>query len=337
MRPLRERYPETLLKIHVLKTQIAVLLFAAAFPLVTFAQSYPNKPVKLIIPFPPGGTTDIIGRSISDQLGKFLGQSVVIDNRGGAAGAIGALEIARAAPDGYTLGIATVSTHGTNPTTNPKLAYDPIKDFVAITNLADVPNILAVHPSMPAKNAEEFLKVVRSNPGKFSYASSGTGGIGHMFGELFKVSSKTFILHVPYRGAGPALNDTIGGQVDMIFDNLPSTLPHVQSGKLRAIAVAAPKRVEALPNVPTLGELGLKDANIMAWYGLVAPAKTPDDIVKKVYDAALKALATPEVRERFRNAGATTAGNTSVEYAKQIESEMTTWRRVVQLQGIKPE
>lgn len=308
-----------------------------ALPLTVAAQTYPNKPIKFIIPFPPGGTTDIVGRSISDQLGKFLGQTVLIENRGGAAGAIGAEEIARAAPDGYTIGMATVSTHGTNPTTNPKLRYDPVKDFVAITNLADVPNILAVHPSMKAANAAEFLKLVRARPGKYSYASSGTGGIGHMFAELFKVSSKTFILHVPYRGAGPALNDTIGGQVDMIFDNIPSTLPHVQSGKLVPIAVAAPKRLEILPNVPTFAELGFKDANIMAWYGLVAPAKTPDDVVKKIYDAALKALATPEVRERFRNAGATVSGNTPAEYGKQIQGEMETWRRVVKIQGIKSE
>jgi tripartite-type tricarboxylate transporter receptor subunit TctC len=313
-----------------------VMLFALA-PAVACAQAYPTKPVRLLIPFPPGGTTDIVGRSVSDQLGKFLGQTIIIENRGGAAGAIGAAEIAKAAPDGYTIGIATVSTHGTNPTTSPKLPYDALKDFVPITNLADVPNILAVHPTMPANNMAEFLKVVRAQPGKFSYASSGTGGIGHMFGELFKVSTKTFILHIPYRGAGPALNDTVGGQVSMIFDNLPSTLPFVQGGKLRPIAVAAPKRVEVLPNVPTFAELGIKDANIMAWYGLVAPAKTPDDIVKKIYEAAVKAIQTPEVRERFRNAGATPAGNTPQEYARQIASEMETWRRVVKVQNIKPE
>jgi tripartite-type tricarboxylate transporter receptor subunit TctC len=312
-------------------------LSVALVPGLASAQAYPSKPVKFIIPFPPGGTTDIVGRSVADQFGKFLGQPVVVENRGGAAGAIGAAEIARAAPDGYTIGMATVSTHGTNPTTNPKLPYDALKDFIPVTNLADVPNILAVHPKMNANNMDEFLKLVRAQPGKFSYASSGTGGIGHMFGELFKVSSKTFILHIPYRGAGPALNDAVGGQVDMIFDNLPSTLPFVQSGKLRPIAVAAPKRVDVLPNVPTFAELGLKDANIMAWYGIVVPAKTPDDVVKKLHEAAVKAIQTPEVRERFRNAGATPAGNSPQDYAKQIQSEMETWRRVVKVQNIKPE
>lgn len=324
------------LPLRQLPLRLAALALAAA-PLAALAQSYPTKPVKFIIPFPPGGTTDIIGRSVSDQLGRFLGQPIVIENRGGAAGAIGAAEVAKAAPDGYTIGMATVSTHGTNPTTNPKLAYDAIRDFIPVTNLADVPNVLVVHPSFRANNMDEFLKVVRAQPGKFSYASSGAGGIGHMFGELFKVSSKTFILHIPYRGAGPALNDTVGGQVEMMFDNLPSSMPFISSGKLRPIAVAAPKRVDLLPNVPTFAELGFKDANIMAWYGIVVPAKTPADVVKKLHEAAVKAIATPEVRERFRNAGATAAGNTPQEYAKQIASEMDTWRRVVKIQGIKAE
>lgn len=307
------------------------------FPMIAAAQPWPSKPIKLIIPFPPGGTTDIVGRAVVDQLSKTLGQPVVIENRGGAAGAIGAEAIAKSPPDGYTIGIATVSTHGTNPTTSPKLGYDAIRDFVTITNLADVPNILAVHPSVKSNNMAELLALLRAKPGQMSYASSGTGGIGHMFGELFKVSTKTFILHIPYRGAGPALNDAIGGQVDMIFDNLPSTLPFVQSGKLRAIAVAAPKRVEVLPNTPTFAELGIKDANIMAWYGLVAPAKTPEDIIKKIYEASLKALQTPEVKQRFANAGATPAGNTPQEYARQIQSEMETWKRVVRIQNIKGE
>jgi tripartite-type tricarboxylate transporter receptor subunit TctC len=310
---------------------------AAGLPAVAMAQGWPAKPIRLIIPFPPGGTTDIVGRAVSDQLSKTLGQPLVIENRGGAAGAIGAEAVAKAAPDGYTLLMATVSTHGTNPTTNPKLAYDVERDFVAITNLADVPNILAVHPSMPVNNMAEFLKLVRAKPGQFSYASSGSGGIAHMWGELFKVSTNTFILHIPYRGAGPALNDAIGGQVTMIFDNLPSTLPFVQAGKLRPIAVAAPKRVDVLPNVPTLAELGFKEANVMAWYGLVAPAKTPNEIVTKIHDAAVKAIHTPEVRERFKNAGATPAGNSPQDYAQQIKREMEIWRRVVKLQGIKPE
>ncbi|MEO7404301.1 MAG: tripartite tricarboxylate transporter substrate binding protein BugE, partial [Burkholderiales bacterium] len=310
------------------------LSLIAFLPALSSAQAYPNRPIKWIIPFPPGGTTDIVGRAMTDVLGAQLGQPVVIENRCGAAGAIGADAIAKSAPDGYTIGMATVSTHGTNPTTNPKLPYSVERDFIAVTNLASVPHIIAVHPSFPAKNMEEFLKQVRGNPGKFSYASSGTGGIGHMFAELVKVSTKTFVLHIPYRGSGPALNDTVAGQVNMIFDNLPSTLPFVQSGRLVAIAVAAPNRVPMLRNVPTLGELGFKDANVMAWYGIVVPAKTPDDIVKRLHETSVKALADPKVQERFRGAGATPVGNSPAEFQKQILDEMGTWARVVKVQKI---
>jgi tripartite-type tricarboxylate transporter receptor subunit TctC len=313
------------------------LSVVGSLPATALGQTYPNKPIKWIIPFPPGGTTDIVARAMIDALTTQLGQPVVIENRGGAAGAIGAEAIARSAPDGYTIGMATVSTHGTNPTTNPKLSYNVERDFIAVTNLASVPNIIAVHPSFPAKYMDEFLKQVRANPGKFSYASSGTGGIGHMFAELFKVSSKTFILHIPYRGAGPALNDSVAGQVNMIFDNLPSTLPFVQSNRLVPIAVAAPARVPVLPNVPTLGELGFKDANVMAWYGIVVPAKTSPEIVKRLHEASVKALANPQVQERFRGAGATPVGNSPADYQKQILAEMGTWARVVKIQNIKVE
>lgn len=317
--------------------QSLALTLIGFLPMFASAQTYPNRPIKWIIPFPPGGTTDIVGRSMSDALMAQLGHPVLIENRGGAAGAIGADAIAKSAPDGYTIGMATVSTHGTNPTTNPKLPYNVERDFIAVTNLASVPNILAVHPSFPAKKMDEFLKVVRANPGKFSYASSGTGGIGHMFAELVKVSTKTFILHIPYRGAGPALNDTIAGQVNMTFDNLPSTLPFVQSGRLVAIAVAANGRVPVLPNVPTFAELGFKDANVLAWYGIVVPAKTPADIVKRLHEASLKALADPKVQERFRGAGATPVGNSPAEFQKQILDEQSTWARVVKLQKLTVE
>lgn len=302
------------------------------------AQNYPVKPIRLIIPFPPGGTTDIVGRLVADQLGKQLGQPVVVENRGGGGGAIGASEVAKAAPDGYTLGVATVSTMAVNPACNPKLPYDSLKDFKPITNLAAVPNVVVVNPSkVPAKDMAEFLAQLKSKPGKLSFATSGTCGIGHMMGELFKVASGTYILHIPYRGAGPALNDVLAGQVEIMFDNLPSSVPHIQSGKLRALAVASPKRLDILPNVPTFAELKLDPVNDMAWYGLVAPAGTPDAVVAKVQEAAAKVLASPEMREKLRLQGATPVANSPAEFRKQIETERAKMVDLVKRQGIKLE
>lgn len=300
------------------------------------AQTYPAKPIRLIIPFPPGGTTDIVGRLVADQLGKQLGQPVVVENRGGGGGAIGASEVAKAAPDGYTLGIATVSTMAVNPACNPKLPYDSLKDFKPITKLAAVPNVVVVNPGkVPAKDMAEFVALLKSQPGKLSFATSGTCGIGHMMGELFKVASGTYILHIPYRGAGPALNDVLAGQVEIMFDNLPSSVPHIQSGKLRALAVAAPKRLDILPNVPTFAELKMAPVNDMAWYGLVAPAGTPDAVVARVQEAAAKVLASPEMREKLRLQGATPVGNTPAEFRKQIEVERAKMIDLVKRQGIK--
>ncbi len=298
------------------------------------AGAWPTKSVKLIIPFPPGGSTDIVGRIAAERMSRELGQPVVIENRGGAGGAIGAEMIARAAPDGYTLGIATVSTHGVLPVVNPKLSYDALRDFIPVTNLAAVPNVLAVHPGVKAANMKELLALLRANPGKMSYASSGTGGIGHLMGETFKASTKTFIVHVPYRGAAPAVTDAMAGQVEMIFDNLPSSLQAVRSGKLRGIAVAAQQRFPALPDVPTYAELGMPECNGMAWYGLVYPAKTPDMYVQRVHAAAVRALADPAVRDKLREQAAFAVGNTPAQFAEEIRKEIETNRRVVKEQGI---
>lgn len=306
-----------------------------AFAVSAQAQNFPTKPIKLIIPFPPGGTTDIVGRIVADKLGKELGQTVVVENKGGGGGSIGADAIAKAAPDGYTIGIATVSTHAVNAACNPKLAYDPIKDFIPITNLAHTPNVLTVNPKFPAKDFKEFLAYIRKNPGKVSYATSGTCGIAHMIGEQFKASTGTFILHIPYRGSGPALNDVLGGQVETMFDNLPSSAPYIQAGRLRALAVASAKRLDSMPNVPTFAELGLKQVNDPAWYGLVAPARTPDDIIKKIHAAAVKVLALPEVRERFKAGGAEPIGNTPAEFSLEIKAEYDKMRNLVKSQGIK--
>lgn len=318
--------------------RLLAALVASALPAIALAQSYPTKPIRLIIPFPPGGTTDIVGRLVADQLGKQLGQPVVVENRGGGGGAIGASEVAKAPADGHTLGIATVSTMAVNPACNPKLPYDSLRDFKPITNLAAVPNVVVVNPSkVPAKDMAEFTALLKKQPGKLSFATSGTCGIGHMMGELFKVASGTYILHIPYRGAGPALNDVLAGQVEIMFDNLPSSVPHIQSGKLRALAVASPKRLDILPNVPTFAELKLDPVNDMAWYGLVAPAGTPDAVVAKIQEAAAKVLATPEMREKLRLQGATPVGNSPAEFRKQIEVERAKMVDLVKRQGIKLE
>lgn len=320
------------LSIHRL---LAATVLAVA-PLVAGAQAYPNKPIRLIVPFAPGGTTDIIARLIADPLSRELGQPVVVENRGGGGGAPGAAELARAAPDGYTLGMATVSTMAVNPACNPKLPYKSPEDFATITNLVGVPNVVAVNPGkVQAQNMAEFVKYLQANPGKLSFATSGTCGIGHMMGELFKATSKTFMVHIPYRGAGPALNDVLAGQVEVLFDNIPSSLPHFQSGKLRPLAVAAPKRLEQLPNVPTFAELKMVPVNDQVWYGLLAPAKTPDAVIKRVHEAALKVLATPDIRAKLLQQTAQPIGNSPEEFRKQIVIERDKMIDLVKRQGIK--
>lgn len=319
------------------KNKIALALSLAAAATVAQAQSFPSKPIRLIIPFAPGGTTDIVGRGAADQMSKILGQPVVVENRAGGGGSIGADAIAKAVPDGYTIGISTVSTMAVNPACNPKLSYDPIKDFKPITNLANVANVIAVNPSFPAKDYKEFLAVLKANPGKYSYASSGTCGFGHMLGEQFKVSTKTFMVHIPYRGAGPALNDVLAGQVPIMVDNLPSSMPYIKAGKLRAIVVAADKRLESMPNVPTFGEMGLKEPNDPAWYGLVAPAGTPDDVIKKLNEAAVKALQDKGFEGRLIAAGAEPSGNSPAQHAAEIKKEFDKMKNLVKVQNIKLE
>lgn len=308
-----------------------------AFAASAHADNYPSKPITLIVPFAPGGTTDIVARIVADKLGKELGQAVVVENRGGGGGSIGASAISKANPDGYTIGVSTISTHAVNPACNPKLGYDPVNGFAPITNMARTPNVLTVNSKSPAKDFRQFLDMVKKNPGKMNYATSGTCSIQHMVGEQFKAATGTYILHIPYRGAGPALNDLLGGQVDMMFDNLPSSMSHIQAGKLRPLAIAWNKRLDALPNVPTFAELGLKQVNDPAWYGLVAPPKTPEDIIKKLNAATVKVLQLPEVKERFKQQGAEPVGNSPAEHAAEIRTELEKMRNVVTKQGIKLE
>ncbi|MGC4394251.1 tripartite tricarboxylate transporter substrate binding protein BugE [Hydrogenophaga sp. T2] len=304
---------------------------------LALAQAFPSKTITLQVPFAPGGTTDIIGRVMSEPLGKALGQSVIVLNRAGGGGVVGAQELSRQAPDGHYIGVATVSTTAANPAINPKIPYDTLNDFTPIINIAATPNVIAVHPSFPAKDFKGFLDVIKKNPGRYSYASSGTGGIGHLQTELFKSLTNTFITHIPYRGAGPALNDTVGGQVPIIFDNLPSALPHILAGRLIAIVVAAPQRVAALPNVPTFKEVGLEPVNRMAYYGLIGPKGMAPEVVNKIHGAAVEALKDPAVRKRIEDTGSLVVGNSPAEFAAQIKAEFEVYKQVVAKQQLKLE
>lgn len=318
----------------MLRFVLTIALIGVLMPKMADAQSFPQKQIRLIVPFAPGGSTDIIARAIADPLSKVLGQPVVVENKAGAGGSIGALDIIRGSKDGHVIGMATVSTTASNPAINKKIGYDPIKDFQAITNIAATPNVIAVHPKFAAKDYKSFLELIKKNPGKYSYSTSGSGGIGHLQTELFKSLTGVQITHVPYRGAGPALVDTVSGKVPIIFDNLPSAYPFIKDGRLLPLVVAAPKRLSSLPHVPTFAEVGLAPVNRMAYYGLIGPAGMSKEAVEKMHTGVLKVLQDPLVRKRIEDTGAFIVGNQPEQFAAEIKAEYDIYRDVVVKQGL---
>ncbi|UZD55079.1 tripartite tricarboxylate transporter substrate binding protein [Caldimonas aquatica] len=316
----------------------AVLVSAAAGPVA--AQAWPAKPVRIVVPFAPGGTTDILARALAPELAKAFGQQFLVDNKPGAGGNLGAAEVARASADGYTLLMGTVGTHGINQALYPKLPYDPIKDFAPVTLVAAVPNVLVMNPAKAQEykiqSVPDLIRYAKANPGKLNMASSGNGTSIHLSGELFKSMTGTYMVHFPYRGSGPALMDLIGGNMDLMFDNLPSAMQHIKAGKLKALAVTTAKRSEALPDVPTIAEAGpVPGYEASSWFGLLAPAGTPADIINRLQQETAKALASPALKERLLSQGAIPSGMTPAEFARLIDAEHKKWAQVVKISGAK--
>ena len=307
-----------------------------AFPQLSFAQSWPNKPIKFVVGFAPGGATDVVGRLMAKKIGDALGQPIIIENRPGGSSNIGAELVARAAPDGYTFYVCAI-TSAINVSLFPKLPFDFAKDFEPVALFANVPNILVVHPSVPAKTVKELIDYARAQPGKLSYASSGAGTSIHLSAELFKMLANVDMVHIPYKGSGPAMTDMIGGQVQVMFDNMPSALPHVKAGKLRALAVTSAQRSPSAADVPTMKEAGVAGFDVQSWFGLVAPKGTPKEIITRVNAEAVKALGSADIKERFMDLGAVPGPMSPEAFGEYIRAEIIRWGEVVKASGAKVE
>ena len=295
--------------------------------------AYPTKPVRIVVPFPAGGTTDILARAAAQKLAEAWSQQVIVDNRPGAGGNIGAELVAKSAPDGYTLLMGTVGTHAINASLYSKMPYDHVKDFTPVILVAGVPNVLVVHPSLPVNSTQEVIAYAKANPGKLNFASSGNGTSIHLSGELFKTMTGVQMTHVPYKGSAPALTDLVGGQVQLMFDNLPSSLQFIKAGKLRALAVTSASRSATLPELPTLAESGLPGFEASSWFGLLAPAGTPNDVVAKINGAVATWLASVEAKERLAAQGAIIAGGAPDAFQAHITAETAKWAKVVKASG----
>jgi tripartite-type tricarboxylate transporter receptor subunit TctC len=317
-----------MMKRRDLKLSAAAWLVAALLPLPALSQAYPNKPIRMIVPFPAGGATDILARALSQKLGEKIGQTVVVENRPGAGGTIGADAAAKASPDGYTLLLATSSTHSIGPAINPKIPYNAETDFTPIAYVASSPNIVVVPNTLPVKNMREFIDYARKNPGKLNYASSGNGTIVHLTTEYFKAQSDTFILHIPYRGTALAIPDLVSGKVDVLFDSFVTGMPHVKDGKLRALAVTTAKRSALAPDMPTVSEV-LPGFESVTWFGVYGPKNMPADLTTKVNQAVNAALADADVKERFARLGAEPTGGTPQAFAAMVKADNTKWKKII--------
>jgi tripartite-type tricarboxylate transporter receptor subunit TctC len=322
---------------HRIEIALLALAVLGAAPLAhaQAVPAYPTKSIRLVVPFPAGGATDILARAVAQKLTDAWGQAVVVDNRPGAAGNIGSELVARSAPDGYTLEMGTVGTHAINPSLYAKMPYDHVKDFAPVILVAGVPNVLVVNPAVPANSVQELIAYAKANPGKLNFASSGSGTSIHLSGELFKVMAGVQMTHVPYKGSAPALQDLLGGQVQLMFDNLPPSLPQIKGGKLRALGVTSAARSPALPEVPTIAESGLPGFEASSWFGILAPAGTPPTIIAKVNGEIAKWLATPEAKEKLIGIGANAAGGSPEDFARHIQMETAKWAKVVKDSGAK--
>ncbi|MFM7972800.1 MAG: tripartite tricarboxylate transporter substrate binding protein BugE [Betaproteobacteria bacterium] len=312
-------------------------VIAALWSSAVYADSFPAKPIRLVVPFAPGGSTDLVARMLAERMGPLLGQTVTVDNRGGAGGTLGADLVAKATPDGYTLLMGTVSTHGASPAIYRKIPYDPVKDFQPITNVMSVPSVFVVNPKMPAKSMREFIAMAKAAPGRHTFASPGIGSLGHANVENFAHLAGIQLLHVPYKGAGPALNDALAGQVDALTDNLPSALPHIQAGRLRALALLSPQRSSLLPDVPTYRELGFEELSEGGWFGLMAPAGTPPAVVARLREAAHRAMQDASYKTQAEKIGGVSMANTPDEFAQQIKQALARYQRVARVANIQPE